>query len=109
MISVNIEYRDEDIVSFTVEGHAGYAKSGSDIYCAGVSAVAQTTILGLLNLMEQTPRYIVEKGYLLCELPDQLSTPDKERARVILNTMEIGLKAMKDAYGEHLKITIRRL
>ena len=109
MINVNIEYRDGSIAAFTVEGHAGYAQSGSDIYCAGVSAIAQTTLLGLLNQMEQKPRYIIEKGYLLCELPDQLSSSDRERARVILNTMETGLKAMQEAYGEYLNITIRRL
>lgn len=109
MININIEYRDDDIVAFTVEGHAGYAQSGKDIYCAGVSAVTQTTLLGLLNQMEQKPRYKVEKGLLTCELADQLSIKDRERARVILNTMALGLTAMQEAYGEHLKITIRRL
>jgi len=109
MINVYLEYRDDDIVAFTVEGHAGYAQSGSDIYCAAVSAITQTALLGLLNLMEIKPRYSMGKGLLLCELPNQLSSSDRERARIILTTMEMGLKTMQETSGEYLKITIRRL
>ena len=109
MIHVDIGYQGPEIVYFSVEGHAGYAQSGSDIYCAGVSAITQTALLGLLDQMEQKPRYKIEKGYLLCELPDCLSIRDKERAQIILGAMETGLKAMQEAYGEYLKITVRRL
>lgn len=108
MIRVLIEYRDDDIVAFSVEGHAGYAQKGSDIYCAGVSAVTQTTLLGLLNQLEQAPRYQVEQGCLLCRLPENLSSRDRERAQAILTTMVLGLQAMAEAYGEYLKIELRR-
>lgn len=108
MIRVLIEYRDDDIIAFSVEGHAGYAQKGSDIYCAGVSAVAQTTLLGLLEQLEQVPLYQVKQGSLVCRLHENLSSRDRERAQTILTTMVLGLKAMAEAYGEYLKIELRR-
>ncbi|MEQ8176635.1 MAG: ribosomal-processing cysteine protease Prp [Syntrophomonadaceae bacterium] len=108
MIRVLIEYRDDDIVAFFVEGHAGYAQKGSDIYCAGVSAVAQTALLGLLKQLEQAPHYQVEQGCLQCQLPERLSSRDRERAQTILTTMVVGLQAMEEVYGEYLKIELRR-
>lgn len=108
MIRVLIEYRDDDIVAFSVEGHAGYAGKGSDIYCAGVSAVAQTTLLGLLKQLEQAPRYQAKEGCLQCRLPENLSSRDRERAQIILTTLVVGLQAMEQAYGEYLKIELRR-
>ncbi|HWP97204.1 MAG TPA: ribosomal-processing cysteine protease Prp [Syntrophomonadaceae bacterium] len=109
MIQVNINYRDDCIVSFSVEGHAGFADSGSDIYCAAVSAVTQTALLGLLDNLEATPEYTVEKGRLQCRLPQALSQRDRERAQVILSTMESGLTAMRESCAEYLQIRVRRL
>lgn len=108
MIRVLIEYREDDIVAFSVEGHAGYAQKGRDIYCAGVSSVAQTTLLGLLKQLEQAPFYKVEQGCLQCRLAENLSSRDRERAQTILTTMAVGLQAMEEAYGEYLKIELRR-
>lgn len=108
MIRVLIEYQDDYIVAFFVEGHAGFAQKGSDIYCAGVSSVAQTTLLGLIKQLGKAPHYKVEQGCLECRLPENLSSQDRERAQTILTTMVLGLQAMEEAYGEYLKIELRR-
>jgi hypothetical protein len=43
---------------------------GKDIYCAGISAVAQTTLLGLLkNLKTKIPDIILKKAGLQCKIP----------------------------------------
>ena len=34
----------------TVDGHAGYAASGSDIVCAGVTALFQSLVKSILSL-----------------------------------------------------------
>lgn len=109
MIQVVISYRDEYIVSFSVEGHAGYAESGSDIYCAAVSAVTQTALLGLINNLQEAPDYTVVKGRLECRVSPNLSRPDRDRAQLILSTMESGLKAMQESCGEYLQMMVRRL
>ena len=97
MIEVRINYQGNQIVSFQVKGHAGFAPAGQDIYCAGVSAVAQTTLLGLCINLSKQPEYQVEEGWLQCYLPAELDQEDMEKAQIILSTMEAGMLAMKNA------------
>lgn len=108
MIEVTITYQDKWIQSFSVTGHAAFAPEGKDIYCSGVSAVAQTALMGLIQHLSQPPLYQVEKGGLTCELSASLTQKDREIAQVILSTMESGLLAMQEAYHGYVKVLIRR-
>ncbi len=108
MIEVIITYQDEWIQSFSVTGHAAFAPEGKDIYCSGVSAVAQTALMGLIKNLSQPPGYQVEKGCLKCELSASMDSKDREIAQVILSTMETGLLAMQEAYHGYVKVLIRR-
>ena len=47
MIAVNIT-----TTGLTVDGHAGYAKTGNDIICAAVSALAQGLVHSLHSLTD---------------------------------------------------------
>ena len=96
MIKVEIQYKQGYIQSFSVKGHAGFNSEGQDIYCAGVSAVTQTALLGLLEHMSLKPEYSIEKGLMECKLPSPL-TEESETGGVILSTLE---KA--DIYGTGL-------
>jgi len=108
MIEVTIKYNDDYIQSFSVEGHASFGPEGRDIYCAGVSAVVQTALLGLIKHLSEEPAYGLEKGCLKCELPAGLNREDREKAQVILSTMENGLLAMQQAYTGYMKVMVRR-
>lgn len=108
MLALSINYKDNRIISFIIEGHVGFAPEGQDIYCAGVSAVAQTAVIGLLKELTLEPKYKVEKGLLKCELPCSLEKEEMEKAQIILSTMEAGLLAMQAAYPEKIKVNIRR-
>ena len=39
MIHVSVGMWDEHIISIQCKGHAGYAESGKDLVCAGVSSI----------------------------------------------------------------------
>ncbi|MDR1160397.1 MAG: ribosomal-processing cysteine protease Prp [Syntrophomonadaceae bacterium] len=108
MIKVIINYQDEQIISFSAEGHAGLGAKGNDICCAGVSSVCQTALLGLLEFLEPKPVYKITSGYLKCELPQQLKAEETTKAQLILNTMKLGLLAMQNEYGDHVSIILRR-
>lgn len=108
MIEIIIDYKNDQIVSFKVEGHAGYAPKGEDICCAGVSAVTQTAIVGLLKHLELKPDYKIEKGCLACKLPSSLGEKDQEKAQLILSSMEAGLISMQEAYADFIRVSIRR-
>lgn len=107
MVEVTINHKNNKIISFAVKGHSGFAPEGTDICCAGVSAVTQTALLGLISHLRENPRYQVEKGVLQCELPE-LSEDDEKTAQVILSTMEAGLLSMQEAYPGFIKVDIRR-
>lgn len=107
MVEVTINYKENKIVSFAVKGHSGFAPEGTDICCAGVSAVTQTALMGLISHLRQKPCYQVEKGVLQCELP-VLVEDDEKTAQIILSTMEAGLLSMQEAYPGFIKVDIRR-
>lgn len=108
MVEITINCQGELITSFEVKGHAGYALEGKDIYCAGVSAVTQTALIGLLQHLSQKPVFHVIKGNLELKLPDSLTDNEMEKAQIILSTMEAGLLSMQEAYGEFIRVKIRR-
>ena len=54
MIKVYISQKEGD-VSIDVVGHAEHDEYGKDIVCAGVSAIVQTTILGLEAIAQSYP------------------------------------------------------
>lgn len=108
MIEIEIEYRGTMIRGFSVSGHAGYALPGEDIYCAGVSAVTQTALMGLIKHLKQKPEYKIEQGFMWCQLPPDLDEEDREKAGIILSTMETGLMAMQKAYQGFMQVRIRR-
>ena len=48
MIKISVMRQDDDkVIGLLVEGHAGAGAYGQDIVCAGISALAQSVILGL--------------------------------------------------------------
>ncbi len=111
MITATIDYRGEDIAAFTISGHAGYAAPGQDIYCAGVSAIAQTALLGLAKHLAQTPQVNIVEGedaLLKCILPADMGIDDRYKASLILSTMEAGLLSLQEAYPQYVKVRIRR-
>ncbi|HAW49657.1 TPA: ribosomal-processing cysteine protease Prp [bacterium] len=101
MISMEIK-RDKRgrIVFFRAKGHSGYKKKGEDIVCAGVSAILQTTLLGLSKHLNMRLDVIKEEGYLEVKILDEpLST-----ASSILEAMLLGLLEIKDKYPKYLEI-----
>ena len=62
MIRITFTCQGSEIQGFSVEGHAGFAPEGEDIYCAGVSAIAQTTLLGLIKHLSREPVYEIKRA-----------------------------------------------
>jgi len=105
MVTVKL-FRDNQgrISGFEIRGHAGYAPEGQDIVCAGVSMVAQTTVIGLIRHLHAHPVVKRDHGYLECSLPRGLAESDIEKAQIILTTLEEGLKALENSYPEYVKV-----
>ncbi|MGE5398380.1 MAG: ribosomal-processing cysteine protease Prp [Chitinophagales bacterium] len=109
MVTIEILKDSEDsTVAFRVEGHAGFGESGEDIICAGVSAVTQTALVGLLKYLDKKPVHQRKPGLLACSLPEDLGHEDAQKAKFILGTMEEGLKEIEHSHGEFVELVIRR-
>ena len=89
---------------FRVQGHAGYRPKGEDIVCAAVSALAQTAVISLKDHLPAAPEVNIRDGVLECRLPASLNATAQEQARVILRTIELGLKAIAGDYKQYVTI-----
>ncbi len=104
MIEVRIRRNSAgQVKAFEVNGHAGYAAAGQDIVCAGVSAIALTTVLGLQSILELECDGVQQDGKLVCRLPEMPGSV-REKADLLLATMLVGLQALKESYADYVRI-----
>ncbi|HBG75712.1 ribosomal-processing cysteine protease Prp [Eubacteriales bacterium mix99] len=110
MIRVFVQYGQDGLIrEFAVKGHAGHGEAGRDIVCAAVSAVAQTAVIGLTDVVGICPKMVQKDGLLHCILPDGMSEREQAMAGTVLRTMFAGLKSIKCGYPNLLSIVEREV
>ena len=90
-----------EISGVSVRGHSGTAGHGEDIVCAGVSALAQTALLGIGQHQQREVDYEVASGDLRMKLR---SEPD-DLTEAILETMLLGLIEIVKINPEAVRIS----
>lgn len=87
---------------FSCSGHADFAEHGSDIVCAGISALTQTVILALENLLQLKPEITSnqQSGDLSCTWTNSSDTI--ERSDFIVEALKLGLTEIQNLYPEFL-------
>lgn len=107
MIKTTI-YRSNDgeIVSFSMDGHANFGDYGTDIVCAGVSAVTVGTVNAIEKLcgISAQDHCKSESGLLTYELPKGLDHQVSEKAQLLLEGMVVSLQSIVQSYGKYVKI-----
>ena len=99
MINVKIKYINDVISELEVKGHSHFAPKGSDIVCAGVSAIVVGGINAIISLVEnQKVDYEVKDGYV------KLNNLDNIEVQNILKVLIVQLKSVEDSYSKHIKI-----
>ncbi|MBO1305044.1 ribosomal-processing cysteine protease Prp [Enterococcus sp. 669A] len=86
------------IVSFELSGHAQSGEYGHDIVCAGVSALAISTVNGIDALAGTQPIIDadeVEGGYLYAELVSGLTQEQTNITQILLENLLLGLQAIE--------------
>lgn len=92
--------REDRVVSFNLEGHAGTAAKGENIICAAASAIAQTAIGSLQEIARIEPDYQAEDGFISCLI--SYDSEDREQLTQIASLMgsvRIGCMQLEDSYG----------
>ena len=96
MITVKVS-KDE----VQIKGHAGYAPIGEDIVCAGVTALYQTTVGYIADVMNEplTVKEVKQTNeYTL--LTKNLS----DEAKVLVGAFLYGLKLIEEEFPNHITI-----
>jgi len=106
MTTVQVRRDENGVCGLTVKGHAGYAKSGSDIVCAAASVLITTCANALQSVAGISPLLkVTEKPALIAvDLPETLSAEQIHDARIILETVLQGFNDIAAQYPRYLQI-----
>jgi uncharacterized protein YsxB (DUF464 family) len=97
-------------MGFEVKGHAGFAKSGKDIVCAGVSAITYTAVDGIKTVLSLDADFIEgQDGFMSLWLSAKLTDEDLQKAYIVLATMYEGMKSIQFKYPKNIKIVKREV
>ncbi|HHX29264.1 MAG: ribosomal-processing cysteine protease Prp [Bacillota bacterium] len=91
------------LCGYVVEGHAGHGKHGSDIVCAAVSAISQTILFALQDILgESEVECRVEEGDMrVCIAPDKAA---EEGPKALLKAFELGMRSIAHSYPQSVRI-----
>ena len=109
MIRVTFHKKDHELVSFEMTGHAGFSEHGSDIVCAGVSALAITTVNSIEKLAGYQPIVDVDEvegGYLYLEVVGDVTKVQAQTTQILLNSLLLGLEDIQSEYQDFLAVTV---
>ncbi|MBU5592727.1 ribosomal-processing cysteine protease Prp [Clostridium sp. MSJ-4] len=108
MTSVLFKKKDDKIIAFDINGHAGYASEGEDIVCAAISALSQSVIIGLEEVLYIKPDYNIKDGFLCMSIRDN-SIEDIEKSQVLLKTFLKSLQSISVSYVGYITIQIEEV
>lgn len=93
---IEVTVRKDEI---KISGHANYAVYGSDIVCAGVTALAQTLIKSIADLTEDKIEYSVSPGRADIKYGNL-----SEKAKTLIDSFFIGICLIVDEFPEYVRI-----
>lgn len=79
----------------TVDGHAGYAKTGNDIICAAVSTLAENLVNSLDALTDDQINCHMWDGHIDIEYEDL-----SEQGKLLVDSFFIGICGIAGTYGD---------
>ncbi|UCB46962.1 MAG: ribosomal-processing cysteine protease Prp [Spirochaetota bacterium] len=106
MIKILINREKKNITHIRVSGHGG-GKRGEDIVCAGVAAITQTALSGLLHYGKDQVIWKNKDGLLEFTIVDLDDPQRKTIFNAVLTTMVLGLKGIEQEHPGKVKIVIK--
>ena len=104
MIRVTLFCDNAEPVGFRVTGHAKCGEYGRDLVCAAVSAIVQTAVLGITDVVKLECGLSVRSGYARCIIGQDAPQLKKDQVSVIIRTMEAGIRSIQTLYPGTLRI-----
>jgi uncharacterized protein YsxB (DUF464 family) len=96
---------DTDNLYIKVSGHSGYAESGKDIVCAGVSSLVFNYLKSLRVLVKTEPDCKKESksGYIEIIVNEKASHKLK-KIKLLYKSLLLGLKEIENKYPDFVRI-----
>lgn len=106
MTTITLYRREGVFCGFRAEGHAGFSEKGSDIVCAAVSALTQSVLLGLEEVVgiPVRVRRSDREGLLEVILPRNERADKIDQAQVLLRTLLSGLNCISRDYPGFVRV-----
>ncbi|MDO5033616.1 MAG: ribosomal-processing cysteine protease Prp [Eubacteriales bacterium] len=109
MIQASFFYDQAGVLrAFDFSGHAGFADRGFDIVCAAVSAIGQTVIGTMEELIGEALVYELDpvRGKIACKLEDydRYTETEKIALGALMFSAYIGIEQLVPNYGEYIAV-----
>ena len=97
---------DGSLMGYRAQGHADYAEYGHDIVCAAVSALTQSTLNGLKNILKAPVMFEIDDqaGLLEAVLTPEATEAQIRQAQLLLETLLEGLRAIERSNPRNVRI-----
>ncbi|KRL04246.1 ribosomal-processing cysteine protease Prp [Liquorilactobacillus oeni] len=106
MITVRFFYTKKQVSGFELAGHAGSGEYGKDIVCAGVSALAISTVNGLQKLAKaELEIHTDEKAGGYMKVKSAGKDDETEAAVLLFANFKLGIKEIALSYPKYIKIS----
>lgn len=102
MIKLSTYWDAGRLMRFSVSGHAGYAKAGTDIVCAAVSALVYNAINSCEQFLDARLEVEDDGDELLCVVPASLR--EHAGVQLLLGSMVFGIEQTAAQYPKHVKL-----
>lgn len=110
MIKVTVYTSTDEYFAYDVEGHANFDELGSDIVCAAVSTLAQTTLVALNEVAEiEEIEFVMLDGVLSVDIPSNLTEKQLYDSQIIFKVFIKGIKGIDDAYPDYIQLLIKEV
>lgn len=124
MINVVFKKENENLVSYSIRGHADRKAGEADKYldnydeetgmvyddavCSAVSLLGQVCILGIEEVLHIKVNYSAEEGHIGLNLKD-LSLDDLKSAQVLIKTTLLGFENLAESYSSYIKVSVEEV
>ena len=100
---------DGALIGYSACGHSGYADVGSDIVCAAISALTQSTLNGLKNVLKAPVMFDMDDdgAFIEASLTPEATEDQVGQAQLLLQTLLEGLQAIQREYPRNLRVIFK--
>ncbi len=100
MTKVKAKIVNDKLFYIEIDGHANFAEYGTDVVCAGISAVVFGTLNAFIYYKLSDSRILINDSFV------KINLTEDDDIQTIANTLLIQLETIKQSYPDYIKIEI---